>query len=187
MKTFLFTISFFFVSSLAQAGISVCYNPDNIVSDFSLSGNPIQNCDYYNAGQNVTQAKYDTVRNLLQTVERRYIKKLGDDPVEMSPAEKVAVDDAFAVEVETQYRTGQKSNFNGAGGVYLRALVKVLLDENNNLRQWITSFKAEVEASSNLADFKTRVAALPNTPDRTLAQAKTAIQNKIDDKSVDEP
>ena len=105
----------------------------------------------------------------------------------MSPAEKVAVDDAFAVEVETQYRTGQKANFDGASGVYLRALVKVLLDENNNLRQWITSFKTQVAASSNLADFKTRVAALPNTPDRTLDQAKTAIQNKIDDKSVDEP
>ena len=103
----------------------------------------------------------------------------------MSPAEKVAVDDAFAALVETEYRTSQKGNFDGANGVYLRALVKVLLDENNTLRQWITSFKIQVAASSNLADFKTRVAGLPSTQDRTLAQAKTAIVNAIDIGAVD--
>ena len=186
MKT-LILITLLLMPSIASAGISVCFDVDNSVKDFSLRGNPMPSCAYYSIGLNgVTQAKYDTVRNLLQTVERRYLKKLGNDPVEMSPAEKVAVDDAFAALVETEYRTNQKANFDGANGVYLRALVKVLLDENNTLRQWITSFKTQVAASSNLADFKTRVAALPSTPDRTLDQAKTAIVNAIDTKAVDE-
>jgi len=67
----------------------------------------------------------------------------------------------------------------------LRALVAVLLDEVNALRQWLASFKVEVAAATNLADLKTRVATLPATPDRTLAQAKTAILNKVDGGTVD--
>jgi hypothetical protein len=66
-----------------------------------------------------------------------------------------------------------------------RALVSVLIDELNDARAWITSFKAEVAAATTLADLKTRVASLPAMPARTLAQAKTAIANKIDGGSVD--
>lgn len=60
-----------------------------------------------------------------------------------------------------------------------RAIVLVAIDEINLLRQWITSFKAAVAASSSLADLKSRVAALANVPDRTVAQAKAAVTNKI--------
>lgn len=67
----------------------------------------------------------------------------------------------------------------------LRGVVSVTVDEVNALRQWVTSFKAAVAASSSLADLKTRVAALANTPDRTLAQARTAIKNAIDNGTVD--
>ena len=185
---FHFLIIAFFLTfcQISYAGISVCYNPDNTVDNFSLRGDAIPNCVYYDAGQNVTQQKYDTVRNLLKTVAVRYLKKLNGDPVEMSPAEKVAVDDALALQLETQFRTSQKANFDGSQGVYLRALVQTLLNENNDLRQWITSFKAQTALATNLSNFQTRVASLPNTPDRTLTQAKTAIQAKIDDKSVDE-
>ena len=176
-----FLIPMLLFSNLAFAGISVCYNPDNTMKDFSLRGDQVQGCDYYQAG-----AKYDQVRTLLKTVERRYIKKLGSDPVEMSPAEKVAVDDALAATNETQYRTQQKGQFNGAQGVYLRAMVDILIKELNTLRQWDESFKAQVALASNLADLKARVAALPTMPDRTLLQAKNAIQADIDSKSVDE-
>lgn len=123
----------------------------------------------------------------LPQVPAKYLKHVGGSIVEKSQAEKDAYDLAESQAVEVAYRASQKSNFDGASGVYLRALVKVLLDENNNLRQWLTSFKSEVAASSNMANFQTRVAGLPNMPDRTLDQAKTAIQTKIDDKSVDEP
>jgi hypothetical protein len=62
----------------------------------------------------------------------------------------------------------------------LRALAAVTLDEVNSLRGWIASFKAEVALASSLADLKTRVAGLPSTPDRTAAQLRTAIENKLD-------
>lgn len=70
-------------------------------------------------------------------------------------------------------------------GKVLRAEAAVLVDELNSLRQWIESFKSEVAATSSLANFQTRVAGLPNMPDRTLAQAKTAIINKINSGVVD--
>ena len=63
--------------------------------------------------------------------------------------------------------------------VWIRAAAAVLVDEINVLRQWEMSLKAGIAAATSLADVKTAVAALPNLPDRTLAQAKTAIQNKI--------
>lgn len=61
----------------------------------------------------------------------------------------------------------------------LRAVVSLLVDELNTLRQWITDFKTATAGAGTLAQFKTAVAALPNLPQRTLAQAKTAIQNAI--------
>ena len=66
-----------------------------------------------------------------------------------------------------------------------RAVVSVLLDEINILRQWLAAFKVEAAASVSLADLRTRIATLPATADRTLAQAKTAIANKIDGGTVD--
>jgi hypothetical protein len=66
-----------------------------------------------------------------------------------------------------------------------RAIVLTLVDEINLLRQWITSFKAAVAASSSLANLQTRVAALASVPDRTPVQAKTAITNKIDSGAAD--
>ena len=66
-----------------------------------------------------------------------------------------------------------------------RATAAVLVDEINLLRQWLVAFKVEVAAAATLADLKTRVAGLPNMPDRTLAQAKTAITSKINGGGVD--
>jgi hypothetical protein len=53
------------------------------------------------------------------------------------------------------------------------------------MRAWITSFKAAVAAATNLADLKTRVAALPALPAITNAQLVTAISSRIDDGTVD--
>jgi len=60
-----------------------------------------------------------------------------------------------------------------------RAVAAIMVDEINSLRGWITDFKAAVAAASSLSDLKTRVAALPNLPDRTLVQAKNAFISKI--------
>jgi hypothetical protein len=72
-----------------------------------------------------------------------------------------------------------------ADGIEWRALCLIILDEFNVLRQWLAAFKTEVAAASNLTDLKTRVATLPNTPDRTIAQLKTAYGNKIAAGSAD--
>jgi len=62
----------------------------------------------------------------------------------------------------------------------LRAVVLTSLDEINTLRSWIAGFKTEVAAASSLADLKTRVAGLPNTPPRTAAQARTTVRSHLD-------
>lgn len=67
----------------------------------------------------------------------------------------------------------------------LRAVLLVLLDELNALREWLTSFKAATAAATTLADLKVRVAALPAMPDRTAAQARSAVAGKITDGSAD--
>ncbi len=60
-----------------------------------------------------------------------------------------------------------------------RAIAALAIDEINTLRQWIVAFKAATAAATSLANLQTRVAALPDLPDRTLAQAKTAFINKV--------
>lgn len=67
----------------------------------------------------------------------------------------------------------------------LIGIVSVLIDELNTLRQWDASFKTATNGAGTFAAFKTAVAGLPATPDRTLAQAKTAIQNVINNGLVD--
>jgi len=63
-------------------------------------------------------------------------------------------------------------------GIVEKASLLTLFDENNNLREWITSFKAAVTASTSLANLQTRVAALPDMPDRTVVQAIAAMRTK---------
>lgn len=61
----------------------------------------------------------------------------------------------------------------------IRAVVGLLVDELNVLRGWLRDFKSATAAASNLATLKTGVAALPNLPDRTVSQAKTAVSDRI--------
>ncbi len=60
-----------------------------------------------------------------------------------------------------------------------RATAALTVDEINTLREWIVSFQAAVAAASSLANLQSRVAALPNLPDRTLVQAKNAFIAKV--------
>ena len=80
---------------------------------------------------------------------------------------------------------GNQLNDRDKLGLLHRAVASVLVDEINALRDWITSFKAATAAATTLADFKTRVAALADLPDRTLTQARTAISGKINGGTVD--
>lgn len=65
-------------------------------------------------------------------------------------------------------------------GKALRCYAAIDLSELNVLRTWLVDFKAEVSAATSLADLKTRVAALPNTPDRTMIQLRNLIDSCLD-------
>jgi hypothetical protein len=72
--------------------------------------------------------------------------------------------------------------------VIARALVLTLLDEVNLLRQRLADQDAAVAAATSLADLKTRWAAVASAdpvPQRTAAQAKSAVANKIQSGSAD--
>ncbi len=70
-------------------------------------------------------------------------------------------------------------------GKVLRAFVLLLINELNVLRRWITAFKAQVAAATNLSNLQTRVAALPEMADRTAVQAQSALESAIDSGSAD--
>jgi hypothetical protein len=60
-----------------------------------------------------------------------------------------------------------------------RAIASLTVDEINTLREWIVAFKVATAAASSLANLQSRVAALPDLPDRTLSQAKAAFISKV--------
>lgn len=113
--------------------------------------------------------------------------KIGTNPVtEMNQTEKDAVDAAIVSAAKTAAKTAATNGIDGNEGYDLRGIAKVVVDEINVLRQWLASFKTETAAATNLSNFQSRVAGLPATPDRTLAQAKTAYKNLISGSSLDE-
>ena len=69
--------------------------------------------------------------------------------------------------------------------IVLKAAVAVLIDELNNHANKINAILSAVDAATSLADLKTRVAAITDYPQRTLSQAKTSINNKIDTGEAD--
>lgn len=80
------------------------------------------------------------------------------------------------------YRDAAKALFDELKDVgrSLKAIAGLTVDEINVIRQWLTSFKAGTAGAATLAAFKTMVAALPDMPDRTDAQARTAFRNLVD-------
>ena len=182
-------LAFFIIFALCSplyAGQSVCPDGQGGVSGYSARGNVIQGCLYYDATPS-TQTEYDRVKTLFKTVPQQHIKIVNNSPEEMTASEKTAVNDAMAAAQTASIRSGAKAQLTGFSDLplYQRALADILKDEINILRDWTADFKAEVAAASNLADLKTRVAGLPTLNDRTLAQLKTALENKIDGGSVD--
>ena len=61
----------------------------------------------------------------------------------------------------------------------LKAVALVMLSEVNNVREWVAGYKGEVAAATNLGNLQARVAALPNMPERTVQQLRTAVYGKV--------
>lgn len=160
----------------AFAGQSVCPDGTGGVQGYASRGNPIQGCLYFDAGTTTTQAEYDRIKTLFKTVPQQHIKIVNNSPEEMTASEKTAVNDAMAAEQTASIRSGSKNAVTGFNdtALFYRALVQVLLDEINILRADIDSISKQ---SSQITDL--------NRPARTLSQARTAIENKIDGGSVD--
>ena len=126
------------------------------------------------------------------TVPRKYWKRVLSTVVEFTAAEKTQQDTDDAAATDSLIRQDAKNGLIGFGPtglgpnpLLLRAFADIVKDEINVLRGWLDQFKADVAAATNLADLKTSVAAQPSLPDRTLAQLRTAIDNKIDGGTVD--
>lgn len=111
-----------------------------------------------------------------------WARPLTDPVTEMSQAEKDAVDSSIASAIVSEQRQDAKDHQDGTDGDMrsARAIVKLTVDELNILRSWLVDFKAAVASSNNLSQLQTEVAALPNTLDRTYAQARSAIDIIID-------
>jgi len=62
--------------------------------------------------------------------------------------------------------------------IFEKAIILTLIDELNLLRDWIVAFKVQTAAATSLANLQTRVAALPDMPDRTVPQAIAAVRTK---------
>ena len=190
MKKLLFLI-LILASTKAYAGISVCYDGNGKVSSFHLRGNQVQGCEWYDNGQNISEAQDTAIRTLLKTVPQRYLKMINGFPAEMSPQEKVDVDDAWAAEIQAKTvadsRSGAKDSVDQLSpeGVRLRASLLVVLDRFNTVTKRIDDVEACIENASTLANVKTCVTALNPIGRATATQMKTAIKNEIDSGSAD--
>lgn len=106
-------------------------------------------------------------------------------PPTVTPAGGQAFDPLPAIALRARAPASAQLDTRDPTGALIRAVAGVTMDELNAIRQWIEAFKAQVALATTLADLKTRVAALPAMPDRTLTQARTAIQAKITAGAVD--
>jgi hypothetical protein len=64
-------------------------------------------------------------------------------------------------------------------GALWRGLVKIMLDEFNNHADKHNAILNAVDAATSLADLKTRVAAIPDYPQRTPAQIIKALKGEL--------
>jgi len=157
MKHFVF-LTFLLFPVLAFAGDVVIFDPatDRVTNYIRSAHTP----DF--------DKRSDVVLNpdlsALSGVPIRYWKHSVGAIVEMSAAEKQVVDDAEVAATDALVRTTAKDAIDGfeTNPILYRALIKVLLDEINLLREQLL------------------------LPPRTLSQAKTAIRNAIDGGTIDE-
>lgn len=116
-------------------------------------------------GQFITQQQYDAF-------------VAANIPVRPStPAEILAAQREEAIRELTEDAEGRAK--------FIRAVLLTILDEINLLRQRDRDRSADVAAATSLADLKTRWAARSALSDRTPAQARTSVTNKINSGASD--
>ena len=107
----------------------------------------------------------------------------GDAVALMSQSERDAVDVAEAAALLAAVRAVAKAGYDSAVSDLTKALKAVALvtqDELNLHALKINAILDAIDAGSTLAQVKTNVAAIADYPQRTPAQLKTAVDNKVD-------
>lgn len=117
----------------------------------------------------------------------RYWKHVDGSLQLKTAGEQASADSALAAALLSSQRAGAKEIFDGdsPNSKILKAIVLLLIDELNVLRERDRDRAVDVAAATNLANLKTRWAAQSSLADRTAAQAKTAIEAKINAGNAD--
>ena len=113
-------------------------------------------------------------RTLIDTVPRRYLTLTGDVLSEKSQAEKDAVDAAIldAEREDTASRLDELEDIS-------RAFALVVLDELNARADTWNAILDAADGANNLAAFKAAMAAIPDYPQRTIAQMRSGVRAKL--------
>lgn len=154
-------------------------NTDDDVLEYNESGNQPDYIKY------LPHVVFNPDLTAVAGTPRKYWKLVLGAVEAMTAQERTNKDTAIAVAALTALRAEAVALIDSGEGIDRRALADMVVSELNNIRQWLAAFKVEVAASSSLADLKARVASLPNMPDRTLSQARTAYKNSISNGNVD--
>lgn len=107
-------------------------------------------------------------------VPNRYWKITGDVITEMNQSEKDAVDASLL----SDSRDATVAQIDDVESI-IRQMVVSIVRELNIVRNWTVDFKAEVASATSLGDLQSRVAGLPDLPDRTVAQFKAQIRSDL--------
>jgi hypothetical protein len=191
MRKYFVLLCLFIFPATARAGIVVCDQNGVVASAPAISGEPVQGCQYYAIGQNIDSSQYNSLVQLIKTVDWKYLKMLNGFPVEMASAEKTAVDDALAAQIQAQVlsdaRAGAKNSVDELSpeGVRLRAALLVVLDRFNTVTAAYDAIISCNVNNSTASVIRSCINAIPTVGQATAAQMKTAIKNKIDAGSAD--
>ena len=107
-------------------------------------------------------------------VDPKYWKVVGDAVLEMTPAEKAAVDAASQTSTDDTTMT----EFDARDAI--AALALTVLDEFNLHAARVNELLDAIDAATSLGDIKTAVAAMADLPTRTVPQLKTAIRTRLE-------
>ena len=112
--------------------------------------------------------------------KRQFVRYLGATPPTQAGLDAQVNPSTAQVAAETKVVAKRLLTDLDAEARYKRALARLVLKVNNDKRQWEAAFKAATATSPTFDVFKTRIAAIPATPDYTLAALQTLMQAMID-------
>lgn len=131
---------------------------------FDAQGEPTSNEEWIHAPDVSLVAGFDT----------KYWIVTGDSVTLITPLDRSAID---AAELEAQ-RDSIVDDMDRLES-YTRAFALAVLDEFNNVSDTLNAILNAADNANNLGDFKSAMVAIADRPQRTVAQLKTAVRNKI--------